>query len=727
MSQIDYLSNSVQQQAPGCWLARFGRTSTVAQSDSAGNLQLSVLVALAIALLLLISTPFTQADERIVADHVNISWLAPEQFAADPAAQNATLGIHFETDPEWHVYWRNPGDSGAAPRFAFNAVNLIPEEILWPYPARLPIAHLVNLGYERDVAYLFKAGVAPLDLRNKTSHPRSVRLAVELEWLVCKEECIPGFGTLTLERPITGDNHSWLPEIKAVVDRFQARIPRAEAQSPWLISCAYWGDNGVLTLNLQPADKHISVSELAVPEVYPLDGNFVGAAVPEVSVSTDALKLRFATTSGVPPPKTAGFVIVADGSAWEFPAVVIQQGAFNDQASASLWLLLLSALLGGVILNLMPCVFPVLSIKLFSLINTPGEGSAQMSHRLREGLLYTAGVLATFIGLGLILLVLRAGGAAIGWGFQLQSPFIVLALIALFWLMALSFLGNFEFGHRLMQKAGSSKSSSSFMTGVLAVLVAAPCTGPFMGAALGAAATLPAFSAMAIFIGLGLGLAAPFLLLAISPALSSRLPKPGPWMDSLRQFLAFPLFATVLWLLWVLGQLIGDSGWMIGALLILVFSFAIWLGKSTRKMWRVFAWVIALLTLVWAFAQLERASAGVVPMTEEGAWQAYDADKISNARAGGQAVFIDFTAAWCITCQVNKKVVLDTDTADRLFTDNKVLRVRADWTRYDADITAALAAFGRNSVPVYVYYPADGSQPQILPQLLTIEMIRELF
>lgn len=724
MSQTEYFRNLLKQLTPWCSLTTFRQQNIFRMFGAAGFFNSAHVIAI---ILLLVAASFTQAEERIVADHVNISWLAPEQFAADPAAQNATLGIHFETDPEWHVYWRNPGDSGAAPRFAFAAVNLKPGEILWPYPARLPIAHLVNLGYERDVAYLFKAGVEPLDVRNKTDLPRRVRLEVELEWLVCKEECIPGFGTLTLERPIMGDNHSWQPEIKAVVDHFQTRIPRPETQSPWLISCAYWGNNGVLTLNLEAIDKNIPVVDRAVPEVFPLDGNFVGAAAPEVLASANGLELRFATTAGVPPPKTAGFVIVADGSAWELPAVAIQQGAFSDQEPAALWLLLLSALLGGVILNLMPCVFPVLSIKLFSLINTPGEGSAQMRHRLREGLLYTAGVLATFVGLGLIFLALRAGGAAIGWGFQLQSPVIVLTLIALFWLMALSFLGNFEFGHRLMQKAGTSKSSSSFMTGVLAVFVAAPCTGPFMGAALGAAATLPAFSAMAIFIGLGLGLAAPFLLLAISPALSSRLPKPGPWMDSLRQFLAFPLFATVLWLLWVLGHLIGGSGWLIGAFLIFTFSFAIWLGKSTRKMWRVLAWIIALLSMVWAFAQLERAPAAAVPMTTEGAWHAYDADRISNARAAGQAVFIDFTAAWCITCQVNKKVVLDTDTATQLFSDNKVLRVRADWTRYDPDITAALAAFGRNSVPVYVYYPPDGSQPKILPQLLTLEMIRALF
>src|SRR5690606_6825576 len=336
----------------------------------------------------------------------------------------------------------------------------------------------------------------------------------------------------------------------------------------------------------------------------------------------------------------------------------------------------------GVILNLMPCVFPVLSIKLFSLINAPGQGADLITHRVREGLLYTAGVLTTVTACGLVFLLLRTGGAAIGWGFQLQSPMVVLGLVILFWLMALSFLGNFEFGTRLMRLAGTSNSSSSFTTGVLAVFVAAPCTGPFMGAALGAAAVLPAFSALAIFFGLGLGLAAPFLLLAISPQLSSRLPKPGPWMETLRQFLAFPLFATVLWLLWVLGHLLGDQGWFLGGCVLLLLSFAIWLAKSPRRLWRTIALLLAITTLVGAAMQVRNVEVPE-PVVSDSAWQPFNREAIRRAQASGQAVFIDFTAAWCITCQVNKKVVLDTVAVDALFSSNNVLRIRADWTRYD--------------------------------------------
>lgn len=674
------------------------------------------------------NTAFTYANETLIGDHVRIRWLAPEQFAADPAAQNATLGIYFEPEPEWHVYWRNPGDSGAAPRFALTSENLTLGEVMWPYPARLPIAHLVNLGYERDVAYLFKAGVEALELRTQQDRSQTAFVKAELEWLVCKEECIPGFGTLTLDRPIRGDNHIWQTNNKALVERFHARIPHSEAQSPWRVRCAYWGDSGVLSVKLESRQNNALTIESNMPDVFPLDGNFIEAGSPSVERDGQTVIFRFKTVAGVLPPATTGFVIAAEGQAWEFSSIAIKHGAFSDQEPLSFWLLLLSALLGGVLLNLMPCVFPVLSIKLFSLINASDRDLGLFSRRLREGLLYTAGVLFTFVGLGVIFLVLRAGGAAIGWGFQLQSPTIVMALILLFWLMALSFLGFFEFGSRIMQMAGSNHSGSSFVTGMLAVFVAAPCTGPFMGAALGAAATLPAYSAMAIFVGLGLGLAAPFLLLAISPTLSSRLPKPGQWMESLRQFLAFPLFATVLWLLWVLEKLLDENVWILVCCVILLLSFAIWLNKSSRHFWRIIAGIVAVVAVLWGFNTLHQILPGDSKKTlNSNSWQAYNSQVITQARAEGRGVFIDFTAAWCITCQVNKKVVLDTQAADQLFDQHNVLRMRADWTRYDAEITAALAAFGRNSVPVYVYYPADGSQPKILPQILTLDILKNLF
>ncbi|HEY7885161.1 MAG TPA: protein-disulfide reductase DsbD domain-containing protein [Cellvibrionaceae bacterium] len=633
-------------------------------------------------------------------DHVTVSWLAPETFAA---GEPVTLGFYFEVDPEWHVYWQNAGDSGAAPRFAFTANGAEIGPIQWPFPRRLPIEHLTNFGYEGNVAYLFEL--------TPDAQATMVSINVELEWLVCKIDCIPGFGSLSLERPVA-DSAQWREQARERVEQFQQRIPQTAASSPWQATALLEDSDQTLRLTL--------TGPTPAPEVFPLDGNLFTGAAPALATDGDSLHYTFKRTPGASLPATSDFVISDGEQAWQLDQVALGSAPPPASAPQALWLLLLGAFVGGIILNLMPCVFPVLSIKLFSLINH--QNSAH-SGNIREGLLYSAGVITTFAALGALLLALRAGGAAIGWGFQLQSAPVVLALIILFWFMALAFSGVFDFGHRLMNMAGNAKGGS-FSTGVLAVFVAAPCTGPFMGVALGAAAVLPAASAMAIFIGLGAGLAAPFMLLAASPALLQRLPKPGPWMDRLRQLLAFPLYATVIWLLWVLGRLLGDSGWLLGSSVLLALVFALWLGQNLGRAGKAIAIILALLTLILAFGATTRTPADVTA-SSDGLWQAYDRQLIATARAENRPVFIDYTAAWCITCQVNKARVLDTARITELFETHNVLAIRADWTRHDAAITEALAELGRNSVPVYAWY-APGEEAQLLPQLLTERMITDL-
>ncbi|ACE86090.1 thiol-disulfide interchange protein DsbD homolog [Cellvibrio japonicus Ueda107] len=654
-----------------------------------------------------------RAEPVIDADHVRISWLAPSQMGL--ASSQKTLGILFEVDPHWHVYWRNPGDSGAAPRFDWRGNYASVSEPLWPFPARLPVAHLTNLGYEGDVAYLFQ-----LVLPETPDEHLEVR--VDLEWLVCQEECIPGFGSLSLQVPLVDGRDVWDSASESLLAHFKARVPLVvddgQAQVPWQLAKAVVSNgNRTLALHLHSADANAPE-----PQVYPLDGAFVTAAAPQTVNKGMERILTFTLEPAAPVPEHLGFVAVSGDRAWEWSAVSLTVGGeIVNPVSEPLWWLLLLAFAGGVLLNLMPCVFPVLSIKLFSLMKTR---EAALALRVREGLLYSAGVLATFALLGLSFLLLRAAGAGIGWGFQLQSPWIVLGLAILFWLMALSFIGAFEFGHSLMALAGRSSASGSFMTGVLAVFVAAPCTGPFMGAALGASASLPPLSAMAIFIGLGAGLAAPFLLLAVSPRLSALLPKPGPWMERLRQLLAFPLFATVLWLLWVLDELLGQQTWLVASALLLSLAFALWLGQGAGRKMKAFAWILALIVLVIGFRQLPtEPSASVQPTAS--AWRGYDPDLVQQALDEGRPVFIDYTAAWCITCQVNKKLVLDTDEIQNLFAERQVLLIRADWTRYDQRITQALATLGRNSVPVYAYYPAGSRSPELLPQVLTPALVRE--
>ena len=662
-------------------------------------------------------------------DHVEVRWLAPEQFG--PGTE--TIGFYFEVDPGWHVYWRNAGDSGAAPRFDFVGASGEVGDIQWPFPVRLPIEHLTNLGYEGDVAYLFT--VTP-------DAPR-MELVVNLEWLVCKVDCIPGYGNMTLSRPVA-EQVQWPPQDQALRDRFAARVPTpaAAADFPWRVldvSTAAEGE-GVLQLVLEAREQGEARepgeggAALSAPDVFPLDGALLTARAPQITQSGNTLRYSFQRVPGAAVPPSTGFVISDGERAWQLDELPIQAAAASAPVSAPasadggqpLWLLLLAAIAGGAILNLMPCVFPVLSIKLLGLVGPEGEASG----RLKEGLRYAAGVLVTFAALGALLLVLRAGGAAIGWGFQLQSAPVVLGLILLFWVMALSFSGLYEFGHHLMNLAGSSRGGA-FATGVLAVFVAAPCTGPFMGAALGAATLLPAYGAMAIFLGLGVGLALPFVLLCAFPALLNRLPAPGPWMETLRQFLAFPLYATVIWLLWVLGRLVGESGWLIGALLMLAVVFAFWLGRHAFRGSRWIAWGLVLAAILVGFASAHRlqdsgAAAAVREQTSAG-WQPYDRNAIGQALARGQGVFIDYTAAWCITCQVNKKLVLESEEVEALFREHDVFLVRADWTDQNPDITRALGELGRNSVPVYAWYAPGERTPELLPQILQASMIEALF
>lgn len=655
-----------------------------------------------LAVILLGLATAVSAQDSASGDHVRVRWLAPQSFAA---GETETIGFYFEVDPEWHVYWRNAGDSGAAPRFDITTDGAGAGEIQWPFPVRLPIEHLTNLGYKGNVAYLFDVTPA--------ADADGLSLKVNLEWLVCKINCIPGFGTMSLERPVTtaGD---WSSGDRALRDRFAQRVPAAGSASPWqAVSLSESGGDKV-RLTLEGPDQ--------APRIFPLDGELLTAQEPALHTDGNRLHYTFERVPGAQRPEAAGFVVSDGERAWQFDGIPFA-AAPADTAEGevvSLWWLLLAAFAGGALLNLMPCVFPVLSIKLFGLINAH-TGAAG---RLREGLVYSAGVVVTFAALGGLLLALRAGGVAVGWGFQLQSAPVVLALILLFWLMALSFSGVFEFGHRLMNLAGSSRGGS-FATGVLAVFVAAPCTGPFMGAALGAAAVLPAASAMTVFVGLGAGLAAPFLLLCASPALLERLPAPGPWMEKFRQLLAFPLYATVIWLLWVLGRLLGDSGWLIGTLLLLAVVFALWLGRNFARAGRVAGYLLAIGALATAFGALRAPE--TEPQLAQGGWQPYDRAAIEEARANGRAVFIDYTAAWCITCQVNKKLVLDTPATMALFAANGVLLVRADWTSQDPAITRALAELGRNSVPVYAWYPPGAGEPQLLPQILQQHMIAGLF
>lgn len=645
------------------------------------------------------------AAESLKGDHVQIDWLAPKVFSEN----NETLiGIRFRTDPSWHVYWKNPGDSGAAPKFQIKAINAQASEILWPAPSRLPVAHLTNLGYKDETVYFFKVAA---------NSQTPVELDVDLEWLVCKEECIPGFGQLNLSRPAKGTTSIFEPATQAKLKLHQEKLPSNGNVSDYSIQVNETTDGFIRAVVKSKANLPNFI------DLFPTEPEYIQPAQPKISKTENSYEVIFQKSATASRPNNLGFLLIADGKAFEFLNLKIATlPATNEATSLAVLLVLLgSSLLGGILLNLMPCVFPVISIKVVSLLKTENP-----RERRRDGWLYTFGVLTTFAALGAGFLILRHLGSAIGWGFQLQSPLVVFGLIILFWLMALNFLGVFDFGTSIMNSAGRIRWQSSFGTGMLSVFVAAPCTGPFMGTALGATATMPGYQAMLVFLFLGLGLALPYLLLTMSPRLAKKLPRPGAWMETLKQFFAFPLFATVLWLLWVLGLQAGQQGWIASSIALFGISFALWIAKRKQKFWLVVAWLMAISTTLAAAQQIQEAQIPSAAATAEKSWQPYSEEKLSAALQKGQPVFVDFTAAWCITCQVNKKAVLETATADEIFKKAGILKLQADWTNQDPIVTEALYRLDRNSVPVYAFYNGKDSKPQLLPQILTMDMIRNL-
>lgn len=632
-------------------------------------------------------------EETISADHVRISWLAPENFAHG----TETIALSYEVEAGWHIYWKNPGDSGTAPKFHFTAEGATVGPILWPYPERMKVGDLTNLGYNGRASFPFT-----LTLPKEGD---KVRLTAQLEWLVCQEECLPGFGELTLER-LRGEG-SWNPDTLAARDAALSRVPQGQAKDVgWRAKV----EGDLIRVSLQIPDS------AEAPDLFPVNGEFLNAAAPLVEKTASGYDFLFSRAVGATAKTTTDFVLVQNGKAWDLPA---RSRLLTTEPNESFWLLILSAFLGGILLNLMPCVLPVLSIKFFSLART------EVHARHKEGLLYTLGVLSSFLVLGGIALGLRATGAAVGWGFQLQSPLIVFSLILLFWMMALNFLGVFEMGFFLMNAAGRSRMNGAFATGVLSVFVAAPCTGPFMGTALGAAAVLPAVPALGIFLSMGFGLSFPLLIACYIPRLAKILPKPGPWMIVLKQFLAFPLFGTVVWLLWVLGEQKGTEAWLLASIGLLGLSCAFWIGRFPRV--KILAYLLGLLSIAYALQRLHTLEKPAIAQTAPSQWKAFSEKLVDDARANNQPVFIDFTAAWCITCQVNKKAVLRTEAGLSLFAKNNVLLLEADWTDLDQSITDALARFGRNSVPLYVYYGPGAQDAQILPQILTLATIEDLF
>ena len=677
------------------------------------------------------------STERVRAE---LMAYAPEGVA--PGKQ-VWVGLQLAHQPEWHTYWKNSGDSGLPTQLQWTLpAGVVAGDIAWPVPRKIPIGTLANYGYDGTVLLPVPLTITPDFKPSLLGSDLEVKL--KAHWLVCKQECVPEDGDFALKIPArstTALNASAFDAAFAA----QPKSIRHDAQ-PGAVQSQVRIDGSALELSVQGLPAELRGRTL---EFFPETPGVIETGAKWTQAWSGAT-----WTAQVPlspqrteRPTVMPVVLAADGHGWrdelkvlgEWPKAASAK-AISPQLQAALSAsaapapapsltfaaALLGALLGGLILNLMPCVFPILAIKV---VGFTRHANDRRGHRL-SGMAYTAGVIVSFAALGALMLALRAAGEELGWGFQLQSPAVVAVLAALFTLIGLNLAGLFDFGAFLPSRVAALEArhpvANAFLSGVLAVAIASPCTAPFMGASLGFAIGLPAVQALLVFAALGVGMALPYLAASWVPAIARGLPKPGAWMDNFRKFMAFPMFATVAWLVWVLGQQSGIDG--AGALLALLvgMSMVVWaftLRGRARTVIGAIA-VACLALLLWAAGpNITRIPAQQSAGSESGPWQAWEPGRVDQVLASGQPVFVDFTAAWCVTCQYNKKTTLSDPRVIADLAAKNVTLLRADWTRRDPAITAALAQLGRNGVPVYVFYKS-GSAPVVLSEVLGVGEVR---
>lgn len=640
------------------------------------------------------------AGSTAVLDHVRLV-----AYLEAPLAPGKTtwVAIRQEMDPGWHTYWRNPGEAGIPTSVSWRLPNGVTAGgIRWPTPAVFSDGTVTNYGYDKNVTLL-----VPLTA-SRFAKSGIAQFTVNL--LVCEHMCIPGQATLELDlqKPSSTANifaaarHA-LPAPFTGTSRFTMQSHRLQValEAPWLAGVA-----------------------ASAVTVFPAGQNVVAdGSVPRIAISGSRLIWSVQAQGGVKPPQDfAGVIQIAGKGAYAFSAQpgTLPNSDASSNAAMSLWTALVLAFLGGLILNLMPCVLPVLSMKALALARTAGDSASAR----REGLFYLAGVMTTFAVMAGLLLALKASGAALGWGFQLQSPAVVLLLALLMAGIGLNLLGAFELpigiagvGDHLAQSGGGK---GAFFTGALAVIVASPCTAPFMGAALGFALTQPVWSATMVFLALGLGFAAPFTALSAAPALIALIPKPGLWMNWFKQALAFPMFATAIWLLWVLGRQSGTDAVTAVLGIALGLVMLVWLLQGLRGIW----------AKIVAVAGIACVAAGVVfvggtpvqtaqpTQPTQPTWSPWSAQAVASARQSGRPVLIDFSAAWCVTCLVNERVALHSPEVQARLEKDHVVTLKGDWTNPDPAITAALHQYGQDGVPLYLLI-LPGGHVTVLPQILT--------
>jgi thiol:disulfide interchange protein DsbD len=689
--------------------------------------------------------------EPVEADHTTVEFIA--ESATIVPGQSFDVAIRFEMEPRWHIYWKNPGASGLPLEITWDLPEGIEAGAMeWPAPQQILLGGLVNYGFEGTATF-----IVPMRASETLEVGETLSLKANLFWLICKEVCLPGEAEVALSLPVAETAE---PGVDA--SAFDAaREAQPTTPGDWTLSAMIDGEAIVLEIigESVPEDLYFYASDAGV--IDPNAEQVVNSPAP----GTVQMRLTPAQVFLEDPSKTLAGVLQSEEASWAVSVALVSDEEGRDNGSGAttsqagdrggsestgpagfeqnllelgLPGFVVLAFLGGLLLNIMPCVLPVLSLKVFSLLKHAGQAR---SDALKHGLAYTFGVVLSFLVLAGVLFALRALGERIGWGFQLQSPGFVVVLTAVFFIFGLNLMGVFELGGRLVgADAGVAKRNDvvgSFGMGVLAAVVGAPCMGPLVAGVSGLAVQANPATGLLIFGMMGLGLASPFLLLSIFPKLVGFLPKPGLWMESFKQGMGFLLMAAVVFLALVAGRQGGVDAVIILLILMLACGLGAWIfgrwgaaSRSLRSKWasKVLALLLVFGGLTWAVGATQTAyeSYGAAAVSEDasGQWASWSEEKVQANLAEGRPVFVDFTATWCLICQVNKKVALRTDATAELFEEYGIVALTADWTRYDPEITDALEAFDRSGVPLYLLYAPDG-EVTVLPQSLTPSIIRE--
>lgn len=679
--------------------------------------------------------------------HVRAKIIA-ENTSLTPQAENR-LAVVLEHADGWHTYWRMPGDAGLVTEFTFTKpsnIKVTPPR--FPLPERIRTGELIGFGYEGTTAFPFTVEV-----------PRQVRfgdrvtISVKVDYLACADVCVPGTANASIRLPLavvgkpSGDEaaikeaESLIPEtiatdaVRAVIDENRIRIEVAPSAGIVEHTLDFFPlEDDVLKLatdpvaSITPENRTIQVEAAADFAAEPrekISGVLVADGGPAEGGWAIETEIPLVKGAVAPLPVQASAAAQTNGAEGVPAAAPVPAVPVSNAPSLGALTAIFFAFVGGIILNLMPCVFPVLSLKLLQLVDAARKGEAIARH----GIAFTAGVCATMLALSGVLLALRGAGAALGWGFQLQNPAVVAGLILLFGAITANLAGLYEFtlgtgvANMSFAKAKKDGVPQSFLTGVLAVIIASPCTAPFMGAALGYALTETVPVAVAVFLALGLGMSLPWLLLCIFPAWAAWLPKPGPWMETFRKVMAVPMALAILWLGWVLSKQVDFFGMMVVVAGLASLIVALWLlgreqwGRGKNRPLMLFLLVLSIAGAFTVSAENFRRSTPAVADDASG-WGVWSEAAVSQALASGRPVFVDFTAAWCVTCQANKVAALRTNDVARRMDELGYVRLTADWTNQNPDITKVLAQFGRSGVPLYLIYRPDG-RIDVLPELLT--------